>query len=228
VDPRLRAAVDASRAWYDDIFTLHGIPTQSDAGLWWALGSPPPWHSAIKTTEPGVEVGRVLAVDAPGAVADSFGDLDLRPHGYVELIDATWVHHASLDEPSAQLPPGWTVVEDTARLAEWNEAHDYADVLLPAVLDLPAFTVLGRHSRDALVGGVVVHRGDVRHDVVGLSNTWSADSFEIDQAELLAVVSALHPAAGVTAYAWAPELDAMLAAGYTPLGPQRVWAREDE
>jgi hypothetical protein len=59
VDPRLRAAVDASLRWYDDVFALHRIPTRSEHGLWSALGPPPPWHSAAKTVEPGVDAGRV-------------------------------------------------------------------------------------------------------------------------------------------------------------------------
>jgi hypothetical protein len=41
------------------------------------------------------------------------------------------------------------------------------------------------------------HRGD-RPDVVGLSNTWSATSAELDHAEMLAVVGALHPGSSVT------------------------------
>src|SRR3954451_19355163 len=77
MDPRIRAAVDASRHWYDDVFALHGIPVRIDGGLWSALGPPPPWHSAAKTLEPGVEIERVVRAVAnlgPCAVADSFGD----------------------------------------------------------------------------------------------------------------------------------------------------------
>jgi hypothetical protein len=225
VDPRLRAAVDNSIAWYDDVFALHDIPTRTEGGLWWALGTPPPWHSAVKTTEPGVTVERVLAVHLQGAVADSFGDLDLRPHGFTVLVDATWVHHAPLLEPPAGLPDGWMVVRDAGLLAEWNDSHDYTGVLLPGVLDLSAFTVLARHSRGSLVGGAVVHRGD--RSVVGLSNTWSAESFEIDHTEVLAAVGALHPGAGVTDYTQGADLEAMVAAGYTTLGPQRVWVRRE-
>jgi hypothetical protein len=40
-------------------------------------------------------------------------------------------------------------------------------------------------------------------------------------------VGALHPGAGVTDYAAGGELASMLAAGYTPLGPQRVWLAAD-
>jgi len=226
VDPRLRAAVDTSLAWYDDVFALHAIPTQVDGGLWWALCPPPPWHSGVKTTEPGVGVDRVLAVHEHGAVADSFGDLDLAPYGFTVLVDATLVHHLPLDEPPSGLLHGWTVVRDAGLLAEWNRAYDYAGVLLPAVLDRPAFTVLARHVRGALAGGAVVHRG-ARPDIVGLSNTWSATSAEVDHAEVLAIVGVLHPASSVTDFAQGADLGAMVAAGYAPLGPQRVWVRQE-
>jgi hypothetical protein len=229
VDVRLRAAVEASLAWYDDVFALHDIPTRTEAGLWWALEPPPPWHSGVKTTEPGLDVARVLEVHQVGAVADSFGDLDLGAHGFVELIDATWVHHPPIHEPSSELPPHWTVVRDPGLLEEWSQAHDYAGVLLPAVLDRPAFTVLARHSRGALTGGAVVHRpAGPSHGVVGLSNAWAAEPEALDQAELLAVVGALHPGAGVTDYAWGSDLEALEAAGYATLGPQRVWLPEEQ
>jgi hypothetical protein len=227
VDPRLRAAVDTSVAWYDGVFALHGIATRSEGGLWWSA-APLPWHSSVKTTEPGVGVDRVLAVHERGAVADSFGDLDLRPHGFGVLIDASWVHHPPLDAPPSRLPDGWTVVRDAFVLAEWNRAHDYEGVLLPPVLDRPAFTVLAHHSHGVLDGGAALHRpargGDL---VVGLSNAWTAGTHGIDHTELLGVVGAVHPGAAVTDYASGTDLEAMVVAGYAPLGPQRVWVRED-
>jgi hypothetical protein len=225
VDPRLRAAVDTSLAWYDDVFALHGIPTQEDGGLWWALCPPPPWHSGVKTTEPGVGADRVLDVHRHGAVADSFGDLDLAPYGFTMLVDATWVHHPPIAEPPSRLPQGWSAVREAGLLAEWNLAHDYTGVLLPPVLDQPAFTVLARHVRGVLAGGAVVHRGG-RTGAIGLSNTWSATSAGVDHGEVLAAVGALHPGSAVTDYAQGADLSAMVAAGYAPLGPQRVWVRE--
>src|SRR5689334_3526736 len=116
MDPRLRAAVDTSLAWYDDVFALHDIPTSTEAGLWRALAPPPPWHSEMKTTEPGVEAARVLAVHEGSTVADSFGELDLGAHGFTLLIDATWVHHTPLDPTGSDLPPGWAVVGDPGLL----------------------------------------------------------------------------------------------------------------
>jgi hypothetical protein len=228
VDPRLRAAVDASLAWYDDVCALHGVATATEAGLWRALGDPPPWHSGLKTTRPGVDVRRVLAAHRGGPVADSFGDLDLQPHGFTVLIDGQWVHHPGLDGSTTGLPSGWSVVRDPDLLGEWSRAHDYVGVLLHDVLDEPAFTVLAQHSAGRLTGGAVLHRPAVGpDDLVGLSNAWTARRGAVDHAELLAVIGALEPGRAVTDYAYGAELDAMTAAGYARLGPQRVWRPVD-
>ena len=93
MDPRLRAAVDASHRWYDDVFALHGLRARRVGGLWTALDPPPPWHSCVKTVDPGVPVGDVLAAmerHEHGSVADSFGDLDLASSGFTLLFTATW------------------------------------------------------------------------------------------------------------------------------------------
>jgi hypothetical protein len=95
MDPRLRAAVDASRAWYDDVLALHAVPVRVEDGLWQALGDPPPWHSSVKTLEPGVAPERVLEAAENRArcgVADSFGELDLGGDGFGLVVDATWLH----------------------------------------------------------------------------------------------------------------------------------------
>lgn len=167
----------------------------------------------------------MLAIHESGAVADSFGDLDLAPHGFTPLVDATWVHHPRRNELRSTLPTGWSVVRDPELLAEWNRAHDYAGVLVSAVLERPEFVVLARHVGGALAGGAVIHGGG-RPDVVGLSNAWSATSVEVDYTELLAVAAALHPGSSVTDFAQEADLGAMVAAGFTPLGPQRVWVRK--
>ena len=224
MDPRLRAAVDASRHWYDDVFALHDIPVRVDDGLWSALAPPPPWHSAVKTLEPGIETARVVrAVEGLEhcAVADSFGDLEPDRHGFGLLIEARWVHRDPVGEAPDRLPGGWSVVDTVEELAEWVAAHDYADVLPSAVLDHPRFRILARRQDGALVGGAVTHDAG---DVVGLSNGWGAGAVTAS-AEVLAALAALHPGRPVTDFAEGAELDAMVAAGFTALGPQRVWIR---
>jgi hypothetical protein len=225
VDARLRAAVDASLRWYDAVFALHRIPTRTERGLWSALSEPPPWHSAAKTLEPGVDADRVVrALEAfgPCSVADSFGDLALDRHGFELLFEAAWFHRPPTDGPPGPLPEGWSLVQTAPALAAWNAAHDYTGVLLPAVLDDSRFRVLARHRDGVLVGGAVTHRGP---DAVDLSNVWGAESDARLYDEVLAAVRALHPGLAVTGYAAGEELEAMLARGFAALGPQRVWVR---
>jgi hypothetical protein len=223
MDPRLRAAVDASARWYDDVFALNDVPVRVEDGLWCALGPPPPWHSAAKTLEPGVATERVIRAVAAFdhcAVADSFGDLDLARHGFEVLIEATWLHRPP-GQRTATWPDGWSVLASAEALSEWVTAHDYADVLPPAVLDVPRFRVLGFDRGGRLLGGAVTHDGD---GAVGLSNTWGAGRVHAS-AGVLAAVSALHPGRAVVDYATGAERESMVAAGFVPLGPCRIWTR---
>jgi hypothetical protein len=224
VDPRLRAAVDASLRWYDDVFALHGLRSHVAGGLWTALDPPPPWHSSVKTVEPGVPVGRVLAATerhAQGAVADSFGDLELEAHGFRLLVDATWVYRPPGATPAGP-PPGWTRVRDPDLLLAWNRLHDTAGVLLPTVLADDRFRVLARRQHGALTGGVVVHDAG---KVAGVSNGWSVDGQSLDWAEVVDAAAHEFPGRPLTDYASGPDLAAMVAAGFAALGPQRVWLR---
>jgi hypothetical protein len=226
MDPRLRTAVDASRRWYDDVFGLHGIPVRVAGGLWSALGQPPPYHSAAKTLERRVDTARVVrAVDAfeHCSVADSFGDLELDRYGFDLLFEASWVHRGPVDHTTRRLPDGWSLVDTPDSLAEWSVAHDYVGVLPPAVLHHPSFQILACRRDGLLVGGGVTHRGD--GDVgAGISNAWGVGAVA-ESGELLAGASALHPGQSLTDFAEGVELDAMLACGFTALGPQRVWVR---
>jgi hypothetical protein len=225
VDPRLRAAVTASRQWYDDVFAAHGIPVEVTEDLWWALGTPPAWHSAVKTLVPYADLEAVLhamAVHEHGTVADSFGTLDLAPHGFDLLIDASWLHRPADPHPHAALPTGWSVVTGPDLLAEWNRHHETDGVLLPALLEHPRFRFLARHEGGYLAAGAVTHEVG---DVVMLSNCWTVAGRDLDWDEVLAAVTALHPGRAVVDYEWGDTLDVLRRAGFTPLGPQRVWAR---
>ena len=221
----LAATVDASRRWYDGIFALHGLPAASDGRLWVAGDEVPPFHSAVKTLVRGVGVDAVLDAMEPhprGSVADSFGEFDLRPHGFELLIDATWVGHPGVT--GASWPSGWTVVRDADLLARWCHLHEYDGVLPPPILCGEEFQVLARLVDGVPVAGAVVHDAG---RVAGQSNLWSSGDplNPAVAAELLACAAVLHPGRPVTDYAWGDELDVLLAAGFKPLGPQRIWAR---
>jgi hypothetical protein len=199
------------------VFALHRIPVVCDGALWVAQADPPPYHSRAKTLEPGVPAASVLAaVGDGGTVADSFADQDLP--GFALLLEATWVHHPG--GRSAAMPAGWSVVTAPEVLARWCEHHDLVGVLPAAVLDRPAFTVLGCFEGGELVGGAVLHDGS---QSIGLSNTWDVPGRALDPDELLAVAHALHPDRELTAYAGGDELRSLLDLGFAAVGTQRVW-----
>lgn len=221
VDPRLRLAIDASLAWYDDVFTLHRLRAARFGGLWRALAEPPPFHSVAKTIEPSVSSDRVLEATAQWSscsVADSFGDLALP--GFSLLFESQWVHIPA--GSSSGKPPAWSVVSAPQTLDLWCALHDYTGVLPPAVLNNSRFTVLGRFAGEDLVGGAILHDGS---PAVGLSNVWSAAGVELDWDELLSAARAVHPGRALTDYATGEDLAAMLTLGFTALGPQLVWVR---
>ena len=219
VDPRLTLAVEASRAWYDDVFALHGTPTVSDDALWRALADPPPYHSLAKTLKPGVQAAAVLAaMKGRGSVADSFADLDLP--GFTLLFEATWVHRPG--GRSGAVPAAWSVITTPEMLARWSNRHDYVGVLTAAVLDRPEFTVLGCFDGDELVGGAVLHD---RSRSVGLSNTWILPGHTLDWEELLATAHTIHPGRELTDYAMGKDRRSYLHVGFQAVGTQRVWSR---
>jgi hypothetical protein len=144
MDRRLRAAVDASVCWYEDLFALHGVAHRTADGLWWALGPPPPLHSAAKSVQPWATSELTLcrvAAYPQCSVADSFGALVLP--GFDLLFEARWLYREPLGKLPAPLPTGWSPVHTSEELAEWTAR--FAPV--QHVVDL---TTLARTRRDVV------------------------------------------------------------------------------
>jgi hypothetical protein len=105
MDPRLRAAVDASVCWYEELFALHGVGHRVTDGMWSALGPPPPLHSAAKSVRPWATSGQALndvAAYEHCSIADSFGALDLP--GFELLFEARWLFREPLPPSPVRLP----------------------------------------------------------------------------------------------------------------------------
>ncbi len=225
IDPRLRAAVDASLCWYDALCALHEVGCSTVDGVWAAHRTPPPLHSAVKTAEPWASTGaavQALRGVEHGSIADSFGRLE--PPGMDLLFEARWILRA----PAAGtwvIAPGWTRVVTQGALTRWNHLSGTTGVLLPAMLHRPEFTVLASSSADepaVMVAGAVLH---LAGDVLSLSNVWSIPGHDLDWSELLALAWAIHPGRAVAGYARGPGLEQALEAGFADVGPQAVWAR---
>lgn len=220
----LRAAVDASLSWYDALCALHGVPCGIEDDVWCAYAPPPPLHSTAKTVEPGARPDRALAaITGEGSIADSFGAFDLSGEGYRLLFEAQWIFRPAPDSAfgSRLLAPGWSTVRTESELGAWTDRHDTAAVLLPALLQRSAFRLIARRDDHGYGAGAVLHLGT---GVVDVSNVWST-SEGLDWTELVSAAAALFPGRALVGYERGDALDQATTAGFTALGPQRVWIR---
>lgn len=219
--PALRAAVDASLSWYDALCALHGVPCGIEDDVWCAHAPPPPLHSNAKTIEPGARPDRALAaVRDRGSIADSFGEFDLRDEGYELLFEAQWVHRPPPATGSRLVPTGWERVRTEPQLRAWTSRHDTEAVLLPALLHRSVFRMLGKRDEGGYSAGAVLHVGT---GAVSISNVWSASG--LDWTELVDAAAAEFPGRALNGYERGRDLEDALAAGFTAVGPQRVWVR---
>ncbi|GAB3758725.1 hypothetical protein [Microlunatus parietis] len=220
LDPRRVAAIEASRAWYELTYGLHGIRHGVEDGLWIALDPPPPWHSGALTLRPGLSaawVAEQLGPDFALSVADAYADLDLSRYGFEVLFDATWIHAPA---PTAgPVPDGWSVIDSAPALAEWSELHDYRGVLTEPSLRLPDLRVLARRRGTMITAGAVLHRTG---PVVAVSNVWSAEP-PSGWAEIMIMAGRLFPGRPMVGYESGRDLADARAAGFVAVGPHRVW-----
>jgi hypothetical protein len=221
MDPRLRAAVDASTGWYEDICAVHGIASVLRDGLWSAVGPPPPLHSGVVVVEPSVTAEQVLERrhTTDGGVKDSFASVDLAAHGLSLLFSASWISRPP-PPPARTPPPAWTTVRTPEGLAAWTAGHDTADVLLPGLLRSGHLVVLEQQVDGVPVAGAVARLGSGTVDV---SNVHAAPGHEVDWSELASVVAHLFPERPLVGYERGADLAAALAGGFTVMGELRVW-----
>lgn len=224
MDPRLRAAIDASIGWYEDLCSLHAVATSIHNGLWSSVTAPPPLHSDAVVVEPQVTADHVvdrLRGRAAAGVKDSFGTLGLQQHGMRLLFDAWWVHRPPAT--STALPAAWSVVQTEADLAAWTAQHDTAAVLLPGILQRAHFRILVRRVDDQIVAGAVLRLGT---GVVDVSNVHSVPGHTVDWEEIAAVAAHHFPGRPLVGYERGSELTAAVDAGFSTQGPLRVFVRD--
>jgi hypothetical protein len=222
VNDRRTAAIDASRAWYELTYGLHGKRFRTTDDLWIGQDPPPPWHSGALTLRPGLAPGPVaetLGAEFDTSVADNFADLDLSDHGFVILFEATWIHADAPRSPSRREPDDWSVIDSADTLADWSERHDYHGVLTEQALRRPDLRVLARTAAGILTGGAVLYRTG---EVVAVSNVW-ADAEPDGWAQIMIMAELHFPGRALVGYERDQDLTHALSAGFVPVGAHRVW-----
>ncbi|MSO36628.1 MAG: hypothetical protein EXQ69_00080 [Acidimicrobiia bacterium] len=220
----LGLAVRENATWCDVVCQLHRIAPQADADLWWSTRRTPNLYPDAITLTPAVSefdlLGRID--DATGAsVKDSFALLDLAPHGYEPLFDATWIARPPATAPR-EVHAGFDTVGDKFSFFAWQHAWGGPpDLLLPSLLKVAGVTVVGARSADRFTDGAILHHTRIGGvEVLGISNAFG------DLAALADVAAARFPTAWLVGYEHADGLAATLAHGFRAIGPLRVWGRD--
>ena len=238
-DLRERAARN-NAAWCDAVCRLHGLDVHLDERLWWTSSRSPDFYPDAVTLDPGVAPDEVLIrVDAAAgcSVKDSFATLDLQSAGFRVLFEAQWIgreaddtglDHTVLDRTGpgrtgSQAGLSWRPVLDRADLDAWATAHGEADALLPTVLAQRDLRLWLATEGGELRGGLALNRGTA---VVGVSNLFATG---VDPALVWAGAAALgaetFPGLPLVGYEGGADLVQAQRAGFTSLGPLRIWIR---
>ncbi len=223
-DP-LTLAVREHAAWCDLVCRLHRFTPEGDARLWWSARRTPDLFPDAVTLVPDLSVLDVLGRinDSPGAsVKDSFATLDLTDQGWTVLFDATWVARPPRTGVDDEVASTFAIVHERFPFAAWCRAWGGpADVLPTGLRRVPGVTVLGREGDTGVRRRCdrALHR-DRRHCASPACGTPSARGPTSPTRS-----SHRHPEAWIVGYERGAGLDAALAAGFTAVGPLRVWHR---
>jgi hypothetical protein len=216
---RLTWAVRNNANWCDLVCRSHGIPTSFRRDLWTAGQPAPQFYPDAVTLQGHVAEEDVLAAISPrpkASVKDSFATLDLARHGFDELFEARWITR----DPTP-IRSDWTVVRREAELTEWTEAAGLTGILGVELLRVAEVRVLVARDQDGISAGAVAN---LTGPVVGVSNVFATTIGE-DEA-WAAIPAAVHGAfrtSALVGYEHGTGLRAATAAGFSDLGPLRVW-----
>lgn len=204
-----------------------------------ARRTPPLYPDAVSLTPEASAQDVVAGIDtgSPGcSVKDSFASLDLAPAGFEVLFEAQWIHRPA--GPAGPAAPGteWSEVRTATELGAWEAAWDggASTGLFHADLLARDLVFLAGRSGGRIVAGAVASAGG---GVVGVSNLFTADGAHGADADpdaadaavaaawaaVLEAVAARWPGLPVVGYEHGEDLDAAVRAGFTPIGPLRVW-----
>jgi hypothetical protein len=220
------AAARNNAEWCDAVCRTHGLRGVFARDAWTSPRRTPPLYPDAVTLTASADPGEIVeAIDAsPGVgVKDSFACLDLSAQGFDVLFEAEWIHR----EASAEARPSdWQLVRDAAALERWETAwagdEGPRGLFRTELLGDANVLILGVDRNGVVAAGAILSRTEV----VGVSNLFAADGdLDAAWAACLAAAAEHAPGAPLVGYEVGDDLAAAHAAGFTSIGPLRVWAR---
>jgi hypothetical protein len=226
------------------MFEAHGLTHQVDGMVWISHEYPPPFHSNLVVLSPEASQANIEAYvhdlermprPTGWSLKDSFACLDLSSRGFAQLFEAQWMWCDPL-EPGARAPSArldWARMATGSELTEWenawwgdvrNESESRVNRQFPDRL-------LASHEHVFLAGrldGRVVAGGiaNCSPGAVGISNVFSPAAFAQETWNAITSrVCVAFPNTPLVGYERGADLQLARAAGFTPIGPLRVWCR---
>jgi hypothetical protein len=228
-DTRLLAAAQNNATWCDLVCCSHEVRTITSGQFWVALQRTPPQYPDAVTLTRRVLPRAVLKLiqDSPGAsIKDSFADLDLTAAGYSILFEAEWIFCEPGDDSTRDRPAGWSVISTAEALATWSAAAGLGHLMRPDMIGHPDVRVLAQVDEDGQMSGAILNRSG---SVVGVSNVFRSRSTRMDAGDLwtgvIGSARACFPGLALCGYEHGADLDDALHAGFTAIGPLRIWGK---
>ena len=226
-DPLLHAAVINNAHWCDAVCRSHGYPGEFTGRLLISAGHALPFYPNAITLSPDVTAAEATAGQDPSrpfAIKDSFARLDLVSHGLTPLFDAEWI---AVLTPAGGDDPSWGAVTDPGELVRWETAWagdgEVIGLFRPALLDDPDCAVLACRRDGAQVGGAIAYTAG---GVTGISNVFKSGIADDPLwAGAVRAIARVRPGLPIVGYERGEDLAAARQAGFTVLGPLRIWAR---
>ena len=225
MDDRITAAIANNVALYESVFRAHRLRFQRKGQFWHAIDPAPAWYSDAIALVPYAHVDTVMAALAKRPIAsikDSFADLDLSPAGFCELFAAQWIYHPASDHIALRTLT-WRRAETPADMARYRELHGSADSLIDNLLADPALAFyLGKRGIEVLAGVLFNQSGPD----LGISNVFLRDiAPETVRVDLTSLATESYPGRALVGYESGDDLNPALAAGFSPVGPLRIWVK---
>lgn len=206
--------------WCDAVCRSHALPTRWTEDAWTVARRSPDGYPDAVTLSPSADPRAVLRRIEGGvgcSVKDSFAILDLVPHGFRVLFEATWIRRSAM-QPTGPVTLDWQEVRSPSELERWSRGHEL-DAFGPALLesgDLQFYS-----SGSATAAGFALNRGG---GVVGISNlfTGGADPMVV-WSDAVALATQANPGVDLAGYELGSDLEFALALGFARTGSLRVW-----
>ncbi|WP_126628622.1 hypothetical protein [Dictyobacter alpinus] len=236
----LTLAIQNNAIWCDTICRAHGLPGEFHEGYWIHQRPTPRYYPNLVTLSPASALNLqqaelaafLMEKQAYGvSVKDSFADLDPAAFGFQQLFEAQWIMRPA-PTASIHLTKGdlqWKQIVSEDELRKWEMAWSQAEVAAherlfgQALLADADICFVAAYKGDQIVAGAI---GNRTTGVVGLSNLFAPEQEAQSYWEgIVAMLASCYPGLPIVGYEQDESLMQALQAGFTTLGPLRVWVR---